>query len=79
MLSDERMDAVDRLAAYAGDHGHTLPELALSYLAGTPTVASVIAGATSPEQLKANAAATTAWVLTDAERAEVRELANVGS
>ena len=33
MLSDERMDAVDRLAAYAKDHGHTLPELALSYLA----------------------------------------------
>lgn len=78
MLSDERMDVVDRLAAYAKDHGHTLPELALSYLAGTPTVASVIAGATSPEQVKANAAATSAWVLTDAERAEVRELANVG-
>ena len=78
MLSDERMDAVDRLTAYAKDHGHTLPELALSYLASTPTVASVIAGATSPEQLKANAAATSAWQLTDAERAEVSELANFG-
>ena len=76
MLSDEKLDAVDRLAAYAKDHGHTLPELALSYLASTPTVASVIAGATSPEQLKANAAATSAWQLTDAERAEVAELAN---
>ena len=76
MLSDEKLDAVDRLAAYAKDHGHTLPELALSYLASTPTVASVIAGATSPEQLKANAAATSAWKLTDAERAEVGELAN---
>ena len=79
MLSDERMDVVDRLSAYAKDHGHTLPELALSYLASTPTVASVIAGATSPEQVKANAAATSAWVLTDAERAEAAELANVGS
>ncbi|HXY91206.1 MAG TPA: aldo/keto reductase [Acidimicrobiia bacterium] len=79
MLSDDRMDAVDRLTAYAQDHGHTLPELALSYLAGSPTVASVIAGATSPEQVNANAAATTAWQLTDEERAEVRELARLGS
>src|SRR5438093_1593473 len=53
MLSDERMDAVDRLATYAKEHGHTLHELALSYLAGSPTVASVIAGATSAEQLQA--------------------------
>jgi aryl-alcohol dehydrogenase-like predicted oxidoreductase len=34
----------------------------------------VIAGATSPDQVRANAAATTAWELTDAERAEVAEL-----
>jgi aryl-alcohol dehydrogenase-like predicted oxidoreductase len=79
MLSDARMDAVDRLATYAGNHGHTLHELALSYLAGSPTVASVIAGATSPEQLKANAAAATAWQLSEDERAEVRELANIES
>jgi aryl-alcohol dehydrogenase-like predicted oxidoreductase len=79
MLSDARMDAVDRLTAYASAHGHTLAELALSYLAGSPTVASVIAGATSPEQVRANAAGTAAWQLTDAERAEVSELANVES
>ena len=79
MLSDDRLDAVERLTVYAKDHRHTLPELALSYLAGSPTVASVIAGATSPEQLKANAAATAAWTLSDAERAEVRELATLGS
>jgi aryl-alcohol dehydrogenase-like predicted oxidoreductase len=79
MMSDDRMDAVGRLTKYAQDHGHTLPELALSYLAGSPTVASVIAGATTPEQLQANAAATSAWQLTDAERAEVRELADTGS
>ena len=63
---------------YAEAHGHTLPELALSWLAGTPAVGSVIAGATSPEQVRANAAATTAWALTDAERAEVDALARVG-
>jgi aryl-alcohol dehydrogenase-like predicted oxidoreductase len=78
MLADERMNVVDKISAYATDHGHTLPELALSYLAGAPTVASVIAGATSPEQLRANAAAVSAWQLTDAERADVRELATIG-
>jgi aryl-alcohol dehydrogenase-like predicted oxidoreductase len=74
MLSDDRMDVVDKLDAYARDHGHTLPELALSYLAGAPTVASVIAGATSPEQVRANADATVAWSLSDAERDEVQAL-----
>jgi aryl-alcohol dehydrogenase-like predicted oxidoreductase len=77
--SDERFDVVERLDAYAQDHGHTLIELALSWLAGVPAIGSVIAGATSPEQVRANAAATTAWKLTDAERAEVDALARVGS
>ena len=49
-------------------HGHSLHELALSWLAGHPAVASVIAGATSPEQVRGNAAATTAWQLTAEER-----------
>ena len=75
--SEEKFDVVERLAEYAEAHGHTLAELALSWLAGTPAVGSVIAGATSPEQVRANAAATTAWSLTDAERAEVDALARV--
>lgn len=70
-LSDDRFDVVEQLDAYARDHGHTLPELALSWVAGAPTVASVIAGATSPEQVRANAAATVAWQLTPEERAEI--------
>jgi aryl-alcohol dehydrogenase-like predicted oxidoreductase len=77
--SDERFDVVERLDAYAQDHGHTLIELALSWLAGAPAIGSVIAGATSPEQIRANAAATTAWKLTEAERAEVDALARVAS
>jgi aryl-alcohol dehydrogenase-like predicted oxidoreductase len=76
--SDEKLDVVERLREYAEAHGHTLPELALSWLAGAPTVGSVIAGATSPEQVRANAAATSAWVLTPEERAEVDALARVG-
>jgi aryl-alcohol dehydrogenase-like predicted oxidoreductase len=77
--SDEKMDVVERLQEYAVAHGHTLPELALSWLAGAPTVGSVIAGATSPEQVRANAAATTAWTLSAAERSEVDALARVGA
>jgi aryl-alcohol dehydrogenase-like predicted oxidoreductase len=78
MLTDERLDVVDRLGEYARAHGHTLTELALSWLATCPAVASVIAGATTPEQVRTNAAATSAWQLTATERAEVDDLARAG-
>ncbi len=71
LLNDERFDVVERLAGFAAAHGHTLHELALSWLAGQPLVASVIAGATRPEQVRDNAAATTAWDLTAEDRAEI--------
>jgi aryl-alcohol dehydrogenase-like predicted oxidoreductase len=73
LLSDENFDAVDRLTAWAADHGHSLLDLAFAWLFATPTVASVIAGATKPEQARANAA-TAAWTLTPAEKAEVDAL-----
>jgi aryl-alcohol dehydrogenase-like predicted oxidoreductase len=75
--SDARMTVVEALDEYAQAHGHTLPELALSWLAGNPVVGSVIAGATKPEQVRANAAATVAWQLTPEERAEVDAIARV--
>jgi len=78
-VTEAKFDVVERLTEYAQAHGHTLPELALSWLAGAPTVGSVIAGATSPEQVRANAAATTAWTLSDSERSEVDALARVAS
>jgi aryl-alcohol dehydrogenase-like predicted oxidoreductase len=74
MLGDEQLAVVEQLADYAQAHGHTLAELALSWLASNPLVSSVIAGATSPDQVRENAAATTAWTLTDAERTEVAAL-----
>ena len=73
-LGGRRMDVVERLTEFASTHDHTLPELALSWLASNPIVPSVIAGATKPEQVRANAAATTAWALSDGERAEVDAL-----
>jgi aryl-alcohol dehydrogenase-like predicted oxidoreductase len=73
-LGLERLAVVERLARYAEAHGHTLLELALSWLASRPAVAAVIPGATSPEQVRANTMAAEAWRLTPAEIAEVREL-----
>jgi aryl-alcohol dehydrogenase-like predicted oxidoreductase len=74
VVSGRRLDAVERLAGFAEARGHTLLELALSYLAAHAPVATVIAGATSPAQVRANAAATEAWPLTPAELVEVTQL-----
>jgi aryl-alcohol dehydrogenase-like predicted oxidoreductase len=73
LLSDETFDKVEPLEAWASARGHSLLELAVAWLAAKPTVASVIAGATKPEQVRANAAAAT-WVLTPSEVAEVDAL-----
>lgn len=54
MLSDDNFDKVDRLSSFADDRGLTLLQVALGGLASRPTVASVIAGATTPEQIAAN-------------------------
>lgn len=57
MLSDANFDKVDALTAYANERGLSLLQVALGGLASRPAVASVIAGATSPEQIEANVAA----------------------
>jgi aryl-alcohol dehydrogenase-like predicted oxidoreductase len=77
LLSDDRFALVERLADAAAAHGHTLHELALAWLATNPLVASVIAGATSPEQVRANVAATTAWELDDETLAEIDRITGV--
>ena len=74
LMSDANFDVVDRLTAYAADHGHTLLDLAMSWLASQPVVASVIAGATSAEQVQANARAGQ-WQLTPEQVREVTSLA----
>ena len=53
----ERWDAVEALERFAKERGRTLLEVAIGGLAAQPAVGSVIAGATSPEQVRANAAA----------------------
>ena len=69
-LSDKVFDRVEALDAYARDHGHTLLELAIAWLLARPTVTSVIAGATKPEQVHANAAAAS-WTLLDDNLREI--------
>jgi aryl-alcohol dehydrogenase-like predicted oxidoreductase len=56
-LSDERLAAVAALDALAQGVGHTVLDLAFAWLLAQPSVASVIAGATKPEQVAANVAA----------------------
>jgi aryl-alcohol dehydrogenase-like predicted oxidoreductase len=72
VFTDENLAKVEKLTAFAEKRGHTLLELAFSWLAAQPTVASVIAGATSPEQVKANAPAAD-WKLTAADLAEISQ------
>jgi aryl-alcohol dehydrogenase-like predicted oxidoreductase len=73
-MSDRNFDKVEKLEAWAGERGHTILELAFAWLLGHEVVSSVIAGATSPEQVKANAA-TADWVLSPDEVEEVGKLA----
>ena len=56
-LNEAAFDRVDRLSEYAADRGRSLLEVAVGGLAAQPAVVSVIAGATRPEQVRANVAA----------------------
>ena len=69
-LTDARFDAVEKLEALAGEWGVSLLDIAIGGLAARPTVASVIAGATKPEQVRANAAAG-AWTPTKEQKAAI--------
>ena len=72
-MSDANFDKVEALEAWAAERGHTLLELAFAWLLGHEVVSSVIAGATSVEQVRTNAA-TAGWRLTPEEVAEVSKL-----
>ena len=73
-LNDKNFDRLEALSAYAQARDHDLLDLAFAWLLGHGVVSSVIAGATRPEQVKANAAAA-GWKLTPEEVAAVTELA----
>ena len=66
----ERWDRLGRLQRFADEHGVPLLSVAIGGLAAMPAVASVIAGATKPEQVRANVAAGE-WVPSAAELAQL--------
>ncbi len=72
-FTERNLAAAQKLEDWATAHGHTILELAFSWLATKPYVGSVIAGATKPEQVRANAAAAE-WRLTAEEMKEVDEI-----
>jgi aryl-alcohol dehydrogenase-like predicted oxidoreductase len=72
-ISDADLDRVERLRTWAGAHGVSLLDVAVGGLLAVEPVVSVIAGATKPEQVRANAAAG-AWEPSADELAELQAL-----
>jgi aryl-alcohol dehydrogenase-like predicted oxidoreductase len=68
--NEQNLEVVERLAAFCAERGRTMLELAFGWLLARPCVASVIAGATAPEQVRQNAGAL-GWQLTADEIAAV--------
>ncbi len=72
-LTDANFAIVEALDAFAGARGKTILDVAIAWLLGQRVVGSVIAGATSAEQVKANAAAAS-WVMPQADWDEVSRM-----
>lgn len=70
VLSERNWRIMEALSAFATARGHTLLELAMSWLRSQPFIASIIAGATKPEQVEQNVAAVS-WALSPADLAEI--------
>jgi aryl-alcohol dehydrogenase-like predicted oxidoreductase len=69
-VNEKNVGITEKLKAFATERGHTMLELAFSWLASREQVSSVIAGATKPEQVEQNAKAI-AWKMTPDEIAEI--------
>ena len=78
LLTDENLDKIEALTVYTESRGHTLLELAFSWLLAHKVVASVIAGATSRRQVNDNASAAT-WTLTADDLEEIDTALRGGS
>jgi aryl-alcohol dehydrogenase-like predicted oxidoreductase len=72
-IPDDRWDRVDALQRFASERGISLLEVAVGGLLAMPAVTSVIAGATQPEQVRANVDAG-AWEPSHADVEELRAL-----
>ena len=72
-LTEANWQVIEALEGFCAVRGRTLLELAMSWLAARPAVASIIAGATRPEQVEANVKAV-GWALTPEDLAEIDRL-----
>ena len=72
-MTDANYDKLEKLEQWAATHGGSLGDLAHAWLLAHPEVSSVISGATSADQLRANAKSAD-WSLSVAELAEVNAL-----
>ncbi|MBV6400863.1 MAG: Aldo-keto reductase IolS [Anaerolineales bacterium] len=72
-LTDANFDKLDALRSFADSRGRALHDLAFSWLLSRKQIPSVIAGATTPEQVSANAA-TVGWKLSEEEMKEIQGL-----
>jgi len=70
LLNAHNWGIVQNLSEFAAGRGHSLLELAMSWLASRPFISSIIAGATKPEQVVQNVAAI-GWDLSPADLAEI--------
>jgi len=73
MLSDENFAVVEKLEDFARSRGKSILDIAVNWLLGQKTVASVIAGATKPEQVEANVAAGS-WTMARDDWDEINKL-----
>lgn len=73
VFTEENFDVVERLIDFAAQRGHSLLELAFGWLLAHSPVASVISGARTPEQARANAEAAS-WTLAPEDVTEVDKL-----
>ena len=72
-LTEENWRKVEALEPFAKERGHSLLDLAFAWLLARPTVTSVIAGATTPEQVEQNVKAAE-WELLPADMAEIDKI-----
>ncbi len=73
MLTEDKFDTLERLETFSAEREHSILELAFAWLLARPSVSSVIAGASRPEQVASNADAA-GWRLTTDDMAEIDSL-----
>ena len=73
VFTEHNFDILEKLEDFCAERGHTILELAFAWLLASPSVSSVIAGATRPDQIEGNAASAS-WELSEEDLATVNSI-----